>query len=234
MKGFRLAATIALFWCAIASCAQVSTPFLQCTRMMQPTEIDASIDRVIAEMTAEERIAQLMDRAPAIERLHIPAYNWWNEGLHGVARNGYATVFPQAIGLSASWEPLLHAVGETVSIEGRARFDAALGAATSRYGGVTFWSPNINIFRDPRWGRGQETYGEDPVLTASMGLAFVRGLQGNDPYYRRADATPKHFAAHSGPEEGRDSFNSIVSARDLTDTYLKAFHALLTEGQALL
>jgi beta-glucosidase len=184
-------------------------------------------------MTIDERIDQLQDRAPAIPRLNLPAYNWWNEGLHGLARDGYATVFPQAIGLAATWDPsLLHAVGETVSTEARAKFNQHTHLSSPRYGGLTIWSPNINIFRDPRWGRGQETYGEDPYLTATLGTQFVQGVQGNDPFYLKADATPKHFVAHSGPEEGRDSFNTKVTEHDLADTYLPAFHAVLTQGKA--
>jgi beta-glucosidase len=205
-----------------------------CANTETPQQLDARIDALIAQMTPAERIAQLQDVAPAIPRLGLPAYNWWNEGLHGIARNGYATVFPQAIGLAATWDPaLLQAVGDTVSTEARAKFNAANGRAGSpRYGGLTVWSPNINIFRDPRWGRGQETYGEDPYLTATLGTGFVNGIQGNDPFYRKADATPKHFVAHSGPESGRDSFHANASAHDLADTYLPAFHALLTNAHA--
>ncbi len=204
-----------------------------CSNQQSQQQIDARIDSLIAQMTIDERIAQLQDRAPAIPRLDLPAYNWWNEGLHGIARNGYATVFPQAIGLAATWDPsLLHAVGDTISTEARAKFNTRPGTASSRYGGLTIWSPNINIFRDPRWGRGQETYGEDPFLTASLGTQFIAGIQGNDAFYLKADATPKHFAAHSGPEEGRDGFNAQVSAHDLTDTYLPAFHTLVTQAKA--
>jgi beta-glucosidase len=195
--------------------------------------VDARVDSLIAKMTVAEQAAQLQDRAPAIPRLALPAYNWWNEGLHGIARNGYATVFPQAIGLAATFDTaLLQEVGETVSIEARAKFNAEPRGDWPRYGGLTVWSPNINIFRDPRWGRGQETYGEDPFLTGALGSAFVRGVQGDDPFYRRADATPKHFVAHSGPEEGRDSFNAVVSQHDLNDTYLAAFHTVITQGKA--
>jgi beta-glucosidase len=204
-----------------------------CSRRQTPKQIDTRIDALIAKMSVPERIAQLQDRAPAVPSLGLPAYNWWNEGLHGIARNGYATVFPQAIGLAATWDAsLLHAVGETVSIEARAKFNPHRGQDSPRYAGLTIWSPNVNIFRDPRWGRGQETYGEDPYLTGLLGTAFVKGLQGDDHFYLRADATPKHFVAHSGPEEGRDSFNAVVSAHDLEDTYLRAFHTLATKGHA--
>lgn len=218
---------------AFVSAHAASLPFQQCTRDLPPAKVDAMVDALIARMTPAERIAQLGDRAPAIPHLGIPAYNWWNEGLHGIARNGYATVFPQAIGLAATWDPaLLHEVGATVSIEARAKFNPHANTDSARYAGLTIWSPNINIFRDPRWGRGQETYGEDPFLTAALGTQFVRGVQGDDAYYLRADATPKHFVAHSGPEAGRDSFNSVVTAHDLTDTYLQAFHTVTTQAHA--
>lgn len=218
---------------AIASGMPCSFAQVACSNQQTPQQIDTRIDALISQMTLAERIAQLQDRAPAIPRLGLPSYNWWNEGLHGLARDGYATVFPQAIGLAATWDAtLLHAVGDTVSTEARAKFNGHGRQDTPRYGGLTVWSPNINIFRDPRWGRGQETYGEDPVLTATLGTQFVRGVQGDDPFYLKADATPKHFVAHSGPEEGRDSFNAVVSAHDLEDTYLPAFHALMTKGHA--
>jgi beta-glucosidase len=182
-------------------------------------------------MTPAERIAQLQDRAPAIPRLHIQGYNWWNEGLHGIARNGYATVFPQAIGLAATFDPtLMQAIGDVVSTEARAKFNPHSQSDSARYAGLTIWSPNINIFRDPRWGRGQETYGEDPYLTGTLGSSFVRGIQGDAPFYRKADATPKHFAVHSGPESIRDGFNSIASKHDLEDTYLPAFRKLAAAG----
>lgn len=204
-----------------------------CSNQLSPAQVDQRVDALITQMTIAERVSQLQDRAPAIPRLGLPAYNWWNEGLHGLARDGYATVFPQAIGLAATWDSdLLFQVGDTVSTEARAKFNKHGRADTPRYGGLTVWSPNINIFRDPRWGRGQETYGEDPFLTATLGSAFVHGVQGNDSFYRKADATPKHFLAHSGPETGRDSFNSVVSAHDLADTYEPAFHALTAEAQA--
>ena len=185
-------------------------------------------------MTLAEKVSQLQSDAPAIPRLGVPAYDWWNEGLHGHARDGYATVFPQAIGLAASWDaPLLQAVGTAVSVEARASFNmVGAGHAHERYRGLTIWSPNINIDRDPRWGRGQETYGEDPFLTGSLAVAFVRGIQGDDPQHPRAIATPKHFVAHSGPETGRDSFDAVVSPRDLEDTYLPAFRAVVTAGGA--
>jgi beta-glucosidase len=224
----RLFTIIALSFFISTATAQTT-----CSNKQTQAQIDARIDALIAKMSVSERIAQLQDRAPAVPSLGLPAYNWWNEGLHGIARNGYATVFPQAIGLAATWdEQLLHAVGETVSIEARAKFNPHRDQDSPRYAGLTVWSPNINIFRDPRWGRGQETYGEDPFLTGMLGNAFVQGIQGDDPFYLRADATPKHFVAHSGPEEGRDSFNAVVSAHDLADTYLRAFHTLTTQAHA--
>jgi beta-glucosidase len=223
----------AIVLAAAALIPTAARPQAVCSNKQTPTQLDASIDTLISQMTLAERIAQLGDRAPAIPRLGIPAYNWWNEGLHGAARNGDATVFPQAIALAATWDPaLLHAVGNTISTEARAKFNPHAHADSLRYAGLTIWSPNINIFRDPRWGRGQETYGEDPFLTATLGTQFVEGLQGNDPFYLKTVATPKHFAAHSGPELGRDSFNAAVSPHDLADTYLPAFHALLTDAHA--
>ncbi len=187
---------------------------------------------LVAQMTLEEKAAQMQNAAPAIERLGVPAYDWWNEGLHGVARAGQATVFPQAIGLAATFDvPLMGQVATTISDEARAKHHQFVReGAHGRYQGLTFWSPNINIFRDPRWGRGQETYGEDPYLTARMGVAFVQGLQGDDPVYRKLDATAKHFAVHSGPEADRHHFDAHPSKRDLYDTYFPAFEALVKEG----
>jgi beta-glucosidase len=189
---------------------------------------------LIARMSLEEKVAQLQSAAPALPRLGIPAYEWWNEGLHGHARAGYATVFPQAIGLAASWNPdLMRQVGEVVSTQARARFDVVgAGHDHARYEGLTIWSPNVNIFRDPRWGRGQETYGEDPYLTSRLAVGFVQGIQGPDPAHPRAIATPKHFAVHSGPEAGRHGFDIDVSPHDLEATFLPAFRAAITEGHA--
>ena len=172
--------------------------------------------------------------AAAIPRLGIAEYTWWNEGLHGIARSGYATVFPQAVGLAATWDTnLMHSVGDTISTEARAKYADAVAHGNHRiYFGLTIWSPNINIFRDPRWGRGQETYGEDPYLTSRMGLAFITGLQGDDPNYLKVVATPKHFAVHSGPEQLRHEFDVKPSPQDLQDTYLPAFHTAIVEGKA--
>lgn len=189
----------------------------------------------VAAMTPEQKAAQLQSTAPADAAAGLPAYDWWNEGLHGLARNGQATVFPQAIGLAATWDvDLMQRVGTVVSTEARARFNARPAKADRRiYEGLTIWSPNINIFRDPRWGRGQETYGEDPYLTGSLGVGFIQGLQGPDPTHPRVIATPKHLAVHSGPEAGRDSFDVDPSPRDVEATYLPAFRRTLTEGKAL-
>jgi beta-glucosidase len=188
---------------------------------------------LVSRMTLEEKVAHLGNANPGVPRLGIPAYEWWNEALHGVARAGAATVFPQAIGLAATFDPLLlNEVATAISDEARAKHhEFAQRGMRGRYQGLTFWSPNINIFRDPRWGRGQETYGEDPWLTARMGVAFVTGLQGNDPKYRKVDATAKHFAVHSGPEADRHHFDVHPSERDLYETYLPAFQALVQEGK---
>ena len=192
------------------------------------------VDDLVARMTLEEKVSQMMNAAPAIPRLGIPEYDWWNEGLHGVAFSGVATVFPQAIGLGATFDPsLVNRVASVISEEARAKYNEAQRQGNrSRFFGLTFWSPNINIFRDPRWGRGQETYGEDPYLTGRLGVAFVKGLQGDDPRYLRAVATPKHYAVHSGPEPERHRFDAAVSERDLRETYLPAFRATVTEAQA--
>jgi beta-glucosidase len=190
---------------------------------------------LVSRMTLEEKAPQLLHFAPAIPRLGVPAYNWWSEGLHGVARAGEATVFPQAIGLAATFDTtLMHTVADTISTEFRAKYLASLGAdgSSAQYRGLTVWSPNINIFRDPRWGRGQETYGEDPYLTARMGVAFIEGLQGDDPKHYKTIATAKHFAVHSGPEADRHKDDIHPSAHDLEDTYLPAFKAAIVEGKA--
>ena len=187
---------------------------------------------LVAQMTLEEKASQLRYDAPAIPRLGIPEYNWWNEAAHGVARAGTATVFPQNIGISATFDlPLVSKIGEVVSTEARAKFNmqSALGDRDI-YKGLTFWAPNVNIFRDPRWGRGQETYGEDPYLTARMGVAYVHGIQGSGKYLRAA-ACAKHFAVHSGPEKLRHEFDAEVSEKDLRETYLAAFEALVKEAK---
>jgi beta-glucosidase len=194
--------------------------------------LDARISDLIAKLTLEEKVGQMMNAAPAIPRLKIPAYDWWNESLHGVARSGVATIFPQAIGLGATFdEDLILRISTAISDEARAMYNAAVAQDYhKRYGGLTFWTPNINIFRDPRWGRGQETYGEDPYLTALLGVAFVKGLQGNHPDYLKTAACAKHFAVHSGPERLRHEFNAVASDKDLYETYLPAFKALVDAG----
>ena len=196
--------------------------------------LEQRLDDLLGRLSLEEKAAQLLHAAPAIPRLGIPSYNWWNEGLHGVARAGLATVFPQAIGLAAMWSASrLQQVATVVSDEARAKHHEYLRQDDrGMYKGLTIWAPNINIFRDPRWGRGHETYGECPYLTARLGVAFCRGLQGDDPRYLKTVATPKHFAVHSGPEGLRHGFDAVVSAKDLRETYLPAFQACVTEAKA--
>ena len=196
--------------------------------------IDQRVDALISQMTLEEKVQQMRDHAPAIPRLGVPQYDWWNEGLHGVAFAGYATNFPQVIGMAATWDTqLVHTMGQTISTEARAKYDEAIrNNQHEQFFGLTFWAPNINIFRDPRWGRGQETYGEDPFLTGRMAVAFVTGMQGDDPNYFRVVSTPKHYAVHCGPEPTRHQVNVDVSPHDLEDTYLPAFRAAVTEAHA--
>ena len=195
--------------------------------------LEQRVKDLVSRLTLEEKVGQMVHTAPAIPRLGIPRYNWWSEGLHGVAREGYSTVFPQAIGLAATFDPdLLHKDADVIATEFRAKYAQRVQRLgySDWYHGLTVWSPNINIFRDPRWGRGQETYGEDPFLTAQMGVAFVTGLQGDDQKYFKTLATPKHFAVHSGPESTRHSADIPVSAHDLEDTYLPAFRATVGAG----
>ena len=196
--------------------------------------IEERISDLVSRFTLEEKVLQMQNDAPAIPRLGIPAYNWWSECLHGVARNGIATVFPQSIGMAATWDPdLIYKEADIISTEARAKHhENVRNSQCGIYQGLTFWSPNINIFRDPRWGRGQETYGEDPYLTGRIGVAFVKGLQGNDPNYFKVISTAKHYAVHSGPEQERHKFDAWCSERDLYETYLPAFEAVITEGKA--
>ena len=196
--------------------------------------IDARVNDLVGRMTIEEKASQLVNQARAIPRLQVPAYNWWSEALHGVARAGTATVFPEPVGLAATFDvPLIHDMAIVIGTEARAKHNQAVRAGRRAImEGLDFWSPNINIFRDPRWGRGQETYGEDPFLTGRMGVAFVTGLQGDDPKYFRVISTPKHFAVHSGPETTRHTADVQVSRHDMEDTYLPAFHAAVMEGKA--
>ncbi|MFT4154990.1 glycoside hydrolase family 3 C-terminal domain-containing protein [Parafilimonas sp.] len=215
---------------SIYSVAQNNTPAFRNASL----PIDARVNNLLTQLTLEEKISLLGYRSKAVERLGIPAYNWWNEALHGVARAGDATVFPQAIGMAASFNnDLLYECAAAISTEARAKYNIAPKQNGSlQYMGLTFWSPNVNIFRDPRWGRGQETYGEDPFLTATMGTAFVQGIQGHDSLHLKAAACAKHFAVHSGPESLRHAFNAIVSNTDLRETYLYAFKKLVDAGVA--
>ena len=192
------------------------------------------VDDLVGRMTLEEKVGQMLNGAPAIERLGIPEYNWWNEGLHGTARAGLATVFPQAIGLGATWDQkTMFEVATVISDETRAKHHNFVSKGKrSLYQGLTLWSPNINIFRDPRWGRGQETYGEDPYLTGKMAVQFIKGLQGDDPKYYKTIATVKHFAVHNGPEPERHIFNATTNERDLWETYLPQFEMGIKEGKA--
>ncbi len=213
-----------------AACAGEKCAFLD--KALTP---EARAADLVKRMTIEEKAAQMQDNAPAIERLGLPKYGWWNEVLHGLARAGHATVYPQAIGLAATWDTsLMHDVGDAIADEGRASHNRQFAAkgGTDRYFGVNYWSPNINIFRDPRWGRGQETYGEDPYLTGHMAIGFITGIQGNDPKIFKGVATPKHFAVHSGPEKTRHEVNIDPSAFDLEDTYLPAFRNALADAHA--
>ena len=197
--------------------------------------LDQRVNDLVSRMTLEEKVSQMMNAAPAIPRLGIPQYDWWNEALHGVAFSGVATVFPQAIGLGATFDPpFVNRVANVISDEARAKYHEAQRRGNyNRFYGLTFWSPNINIFRDPRWGRGQETYGEDPYLTSRIGVAFVKGLQGDDPKYLKVVSTPKHYAVHSGPEPERHRFDAAATERDLRETYWPAFRATVMEGRAV-
>ncbi len=197
--------------------------------------LEKRVDDLLERLTLDEKVSQLMNDAPAIDRLGVPRYNWWGECLHGVARAGRATVFPEPIGLAATWDTdLLFRVSTAISDEARAKHnDFVRRGQRNIYQGLTFWSPNINLFRDPRWGRGMETFGEDPYLAGRMAVQFVRGLQGDDPKYLKAVATPKHYAVHSGPESERHVFDAVIEDRDLFDTYLPQFEAAVKEGGAL-
>src|SRR5580693_4939323 len=196
--------------------------------------VEERVKDLIGRMTLEEKVAQTLNTAAAIPRIGLPAYDYWNECLHGVARAGVATVFPQAIGMAATWDtPLVHQEADAIATEARAKhreYAEAHNGDSAQFYGLNFWTPNINIFRDPRWGRGQETYGEDPFLTGRLAVAFITGLQGDDPHYVKAMACAKHFAVHSGPESLRHQFNAVASERDLYETYLPQFEAAVREG----
>src|SRR5215216_5844683 len=210
--------------------AQQASPAYQ----NESLSFEARAKDLVGRMTLDEKALQMKDVAPAIPRLGVPEHNWWNEALHGVARSGLATVFPQAIGLAAMWDDsLMFRMATVISDEARAKHhEYARKGTRQRYQGLTFWSPNINLFRDPRWGRGQETYGEDPFLTGRLGVQFIRGLQGDDPKYFKTVATVKHFAVHSGPEPERHTFDAVVSERDLRESYLPHFEMGIREAQA--
>jgi len=214
--------------------ASASSPVLAQLYRDPGAEPVARARDLVGRMTLEEKVPQTQNAAPAIPRLGVPSYEYWNEALHGVARGGEATVFPQAIGMAATFDvDLLAAEGATIGLEGRARYNAAQREGNhDRYFGLTFWAPNINIFRDPRWGRGQETLGEDPFLTGVLATAFVKGIQGDDPRHLQAIATPKHFAVHSGPEPLRHGFDVSPSPQDLNETYFPAFRRTIVEGHA--
>jgi len=223
---------VALFFAAIFSAGIANAQDKPIYRdASQP--LDARVHDLVSRLTLQEKVSLLGYNSQAVPRLGIPAYNWWNEALHGVARAGEATVFPQAIALAATFNSeLAQQESDAISTEARAKYNLAVAQNRRiQYMGLTFWTPNINIFRDPRWGRGQETYGEDPYLTATMGTAFVKGLQGDDPKYLKVSATAKHFAVHSGPEATRDKFDALVDEKDLRETYLYAFHSLVTKGK---
>ena len=219
-----------LLWGAMATALPAQTP----DYLNLDLPFERRRDDLVARMTLEEKVSQMQDVAPAIERLGIPAYNWWNEALHGVARSGLATSFPQAIGLAATWDDsLIFRMATVISDEARAKHHEYVRAGSrQRYQGLTFWSPNINLFRDPRWGRGQETYGEDPFLSGRLAMQFIRGMQGDDPKYLKTVATVKHFAVHSGPEPERHRFDAVVSERDLRESYLPHFAAGIRAGGA--
>ncbi len=212
----------------VCSCSQPGHPLY----LNPDAPTDKRVEDLLSRMSIEEKASQLLYNSPAIERLGIPAYNWWNECLHGVARAGKATVFPQAIGMAATWDRrLIFEMADVTSTEARAKYnDFVSRDKRGIYQGLTFWSPNINLFRDPRWGRGMETYGEDPYLTGELACSFIEGIQGNDPNYLKAVATAKHFVVHSGPESSRHRFNAEISERDFRDSYLPAFKKTVQEG----
>ncbi|RMG55980.1 MAG: glucan 1,4-alpha-glucosidase, partial [Bacteroidetes bacterium] len=229
MSGIRYLLPLLLVWAACQSPA----PGYDFPYQNPDLPLDERVDDLLGRMTLAQKVEQMRYDAPAIPELGVPAYNWWNECLHGVGRAGKATVFPQAIGLAASWDTArMYRIATAISDEARAKHHhfAAQGRR-GIYQGLTFWTPNINIFRDPRWGRGQETYGEDPYLTGRMAVNFIKGLQGDDPDYLKLVATAKHFAVHSGPERSRHRDDYQTSERDLRQTYLPAFEATVKEAQ---
>jgi beta-glucosidase len=223
---------------ALATIATSDRAFGQDGSTANPAYLDPSlpiekrVDDLVSRMTADEKASQIVHKAKAIPRLQIPAYNWWSEALHGVITDG-VTIFPEPIGLAATFNPpLIHQMATAIGTEARAKYHEFVRQGEYQELGLDYWAPNLNIFRDPRWGRGQETYGEDPYLSGRMGIAFVTGMQGDDPKYLRVIATPKHYAVHSGPEPLRHSFDATVSKHDMADTYLPAFRAAVVEGRA--
>ena len=218
----------------VPGCLAQANPAKTAPYLNSAVPIQKRVDDLVSKMTLEEKVSQMQNHAAAIPRLGVAEYDLWSEALHGVARSGYATVFPQAIGMAATWDaPLIHEEAHMIGIEARGRYNSAVREDNHAiFFGMDFWSPNVNIFRDPRWGRGQETYGEDPFLTGQLGIQFVTGLQGDDPDTYLAISTPKHFDVHSGPESERHRFNVDVSAHDLEDTYLPAFRATIVDGHA--
>ena len=229
---FYLLSAAGLFCLGLISCGRKAGEQGAAVYQNPDVSFEARVSDLVSRMTLEEKIAQMMNHAPAIERLGIPEYDWWNEGLHGVARAGLATVFPQAIGLAATWDSsLMFRVATVISDEARAKHhEFVRRGKRGLYQGLTFWSPNINLFRDPRWGRGMETYGEDPYLTGRLAVEFIQGLQGTDAKYFKAVATAKHYAVHSGPEPDRHTFDAVIDERDLRQTYLPHFEAAVREG----
>jgi len=231
---FALSVAIILFFIATPGSTQAPKPVTSAPYLNPALPVEQRVNDLVSRMTLEEKVSQMMNSAPAIPRLGIPEYDWWNEALHGVGFSGIATVFPQAIGLGATFDPpLVNRIATVISEEARAKYhEAQRRGNRNRFYGLTFWSPNINIFRDPRWGRGQETYGEDPYLTSRLGVAFVKGLQGDDPKYLKVVSTPKHYAVHSGPEPERHRFDAATIERDLRETYLPAFRSTIMEARA--
>ena len=223
-----------LIWAAL-----LAAPFVwsQTAPLYQNADapLEKRVDDLLSRLTLAEKISQMMNDSPAVERLGIPAYNWWTECLHGVARAGRATVFPEPVGLAATWDPnLIFRMATAISDEARAKHNEFVRTGKRNiYQGLTFWTPNINLVRDPRWGRGMEAYGEDPYLVGRMAVQFIQGLQGNDPKYLKTIATAKHFAVHSGPESSRHSFDAIVDDAELFENYLPHFEAAVREGGAL-
>src|SRR5258708_3053251 len=218
---------------AVGCCAQPGQVLAPVYKDLK-APMEQRVADLLGRMTLEEKVSQLMSDSPAIERLDVAAYNWWNECLHGVARAGRATVFPESVGLAATWDTdLIGRVANAISDEARAKHHEFVRRGKRNiYQGLTFWTPNVNLFRDPRWGRGMETYGEDPLLTARMAVSFIKGLQGDDPKYLKVVATAKHYAVHSGPEPLRHTFDAVVDERDLRETYLPQFEAAVREGGA--